>query len=174
MQKLLFTFAAIMASAAAVHARDQHTFKGRVIYVKDGDTIVVASKDSLFDVRLSSIDCPEKDQRFGPESKKVTETLCLHKKVTVKSFTRDRYGRIVGEVRTTACKSSVNSELVRTGAAWWYQAFAKNASELQQIELSARQSRIGLWQEDNPVAPWDWRHHKLHNDHTTVVNPHWK
>ena len=37
--------------------------------------------------------------------------------------------------------------------------FKKYSSDVEyaKIERQARKSKVGLWQEKNPIAPWDWR-----------------
>ena len=32
---------------------------------------------------------------------------------------------------------------------------------LYELEAQAKNRRIGLWVDENPVAPWDWRRGKL-------------
>jgi endonuclease YncB( thermonuclease family) len=53
-------------------------------------------------------------------------------------------------------------ELLRAGLAWAYEHYLPEASaELQQTYTAAgtaaRAARLGLWQEGEPVPPWQWR-----------------
>ena len=63
-------------------AIDADTFTGKVITVKDGDSIVVLRDKEQVEIRLLDIDCPELDQAFGRQAKKQTSDLCLGKTVT--------------------------------------------------------------------------------------------
>jgi hypothetical protein len=51
---------------------------------------------------------------------------------------------------------SLNRELVREGYAWWYKQYSKDAS-LGVLEGEARAAKRGLWADQNPVPPWEWR-----------------
>ena len=41
-----------------------------------------------------------------------------------------------------------------------YKKYADNKI-LYELEAQAKNRRIGLWVDENPVAPWDWRRGKL-------------
>ena len=72
---------------------------GKVIKVTDGDTITILTKDrKQVKIRLYGIECPEKNQDYGPKAKEFTLNLSFGKTVSVKQIDTDRYGRIVGEV----------------------------------------------------------------------------
>ncbi|WP_442905685.1 thermonuclease family protein, partial [Kaistella sp.] len=45
------------------------TFTGKVVGVKDGDTMVVLFENKPITIRLEHIDCPEKNQPFGSRAK---------------------------------------------------------------------------------------------------------
>ncbi len=53
-------------------AIDTDTFTGKVIAVKDGDSIVVMRDKEEVVIRLLDIDCPELSQPFGRQAKKQT------------------------------------------------------------------------------------------------------
>lgn len=53
-------------------------------------------------------------------------------------------------------KDSVNMAMVRQGCAWHYKAFSKD-STYSEAERIARESKAGLWKDENPTAPWNWR-----------------
>ncbi|MDX9870702.1 MAG: thermonuclease family protein, partial [Candidatus Cloacimonadales bacterium] len=71
---------------------------GKVIAVKDGDTIEVLQGKETYRIRLFGIDCPEKNQAFGNKAKQFTSDKCYGKKVTVRVNNKDMYGRYVADV----------------------------------------------------------------------------
>lgn len=134
-------------------------FQGKVTAIKDGDTFEVLYDGQPERIRLAGIDCPEKSQPFGNNAKQYASALCFGKMVTVTSDgKRDRYGRIVGKI-VTEDGVDVNQILVREGLAWHYKQYSKD-EQLADFERTARVQRKGLWADNEPVAPWDWRKHK--------------
>lgn len=132
-------------------------FEGKVVRVLDGDTIEVLHDRQPERVRLNGIDCPEKAQAFGSKAKQYTSGLCFGKVVSVEEHGHDRYGRTIGEIKTSDGKD-VNHELVGAGLAWWYRKYAPKDTVLQELEEGARREKRGLWADPDPVAPWDFRH----------------
>lgn len=131
-------------------------FEGKVIGIKDGDTFEILVDGLPEKVRLAEIDCPEKSQPFGKNARQYASDLCFGKMVTVTSSgKRDRYNRIVGTIVTND-GTNVNEELVKAGFAWHYKQYSKN-KDLDRIEETARQSKLGLWADKDPMAPWEWR-----------------
>ena len=136
-------------------AIDADTFTGKVIAVKDGDSIVVLRNQEQIEIRLLDIDCPELAQAFGRQAKKQTSDLCFGKSVTVKANGKDRYDRTLAHVILPSGKE-LNRELVKSGLAWWYRKYSDDES-LGKLEADAKKSKRGLWTAQKPVAPWDWR-----------------
>ncbi len=128
---------------------------GKVIGVSDGDTITVLSDGQAEKIRLADIDCPEKKQPFGQKAKQYCSNLCFGKSVVVSYASRDRYKRIVGRARLPN-GSVLNEELVKAGMAWCYVKYCK-IPLMFELERQAKQSRLGLWRDDNPTPPWLWR-----------------
>ncbi len=141
--------------------------EGRVVHVADGDTLDVlvdegsadANGGTEYTIRLDGIDCPEKRQAFGTEARAFAAERALGRQVTVRVFDTDRYGRLIGEVILPG-GLSLNEELVAAGLAWWYRRYAPGNQQLAFFEREARKRRLGLWAQDGPVAPWDWRRGK--------------
>ncbi len=106
-------------------------------------------------IRLHGIDCPEKRQAFGKRAKQFTSTLVFGRTATVQVMDRDRYGRTVGEVLLPDGRS-LNRELVRAGFAWMYRRYTNDQS-LSDLEEEARVAQRGLWADQNPIPPWEWR-----------------
>lgn len=149
---MIFLFLAWSAAAFA-------DFSGKVVAVKDGDTLEVMKEGAAVRVRLYGIDCPEKGQAFGERAKQFASGLAFGKAVKVIEKNRDRYGRTVGEVILEDGRS-LNRELVRAGLAWWYRQYAKKDAELEALEREAREAKAGLWADADPVPPWNWRRGK--------------
>lgn len=131
-----------------------YTIAGNVTSVTDGDTVVLSAPDGERKIRLNGIDCPEHDQAYGEAAKAYAASLVLKKKVDVIITGRDRYGRYIGDV--SAGGVSVNASLVEAGYAWHYKKYSTDDG-LASLERAARSARRGLWQDENPVAPWDFR-----------------
>jgi len=131
-------------------------FAGKVVAVKDGDTLEVMKEGVAVRVRLYGIDCPEKGQAFGQRAKQAASDLTFGRTVKVIERDRDRCGRTVGEVIMQDGRS-LNRELVRAGLAWWYRHYAKKDAELARLEEAAREAKLGLWADADPVPPWNWR-----------------
>jgi micrococcal nuclease len=81
----------------------------------------------------------------------------LGKKVRLEIIDIDRYRRMVGIVYLDG--KNVNEEMVRLGLAWAYRRYldAPYASEFIGAEEEAREKGLGLWQQPNPVPPWEFR-----------------
>ena len=135
--------------------------EGRVVGVADGDTITVLDADRVqHRIRLGGIDAPEKRQAFGTRSKQSLSDIVFNRAVTVETNKADRYGRAIGKVLVDGIDA--NLQQVSRGFAWHYKAYEREQSlsdrQLYDFAQSeARAARRGLWQDAEPVAPWDWR-----------------
>lgn len=128
---------------------------GRVVRVRDGDSIVVLRGGVGIEVRLDGIDCPELAQAFGRKAKKFTSDLAFGRSVRLVGKGKDRYDRELAEVFLPDGRS-LNRELVAAGYAWWYRKHSTDRT-LEALEQSARRARRGLWADPEPVPPWDFR-----------------
>ena len=50
----------------------------------------------------------------------------------------------------------VAGEMLKNGLAWYYKEYENNP-RYAQLEAGARLRRLGLWNDDRAVAPWEWR-----------------
>lgn len=160
MKKLRLLLIFILIALAGCNQLPDDTYK--VIKIKDGDTIELLSADmQTVTVRLAGIDCPEKAQAFGTAARQFTASLCFGQNVKLQGNSKDRYGRTVATVLLSNGKN-LNHELVKNGYAWEYKTYS-NDPELAALEQYARQNRLGLWQDANPVEPWNFRRNKSKN-----------
>ncbi|EOX5613701.1 TPA: thermonuclease family protein [Klebsiella pneumoniae] len=136
---------------------------GKVTRVIDGDTIEIKTlpaKIVVYEVpirvRLINIDAPEKKQPFGRWSTNQLKALLAGQSVTVSYTQTDRYGRVLGRV-VTANGTEVNRQQVLKGAAWVYDRYNTDNS-LPALQREAQKQKRGLWADNQPVPPWEWRH----------------
>jgi endonuclease YncB( thermonuclease family) len=167
MKRLIpFLLAAAICSTALAEM-----IEGRVVGVSDGDTITVLDRDQRqVKIRLSGIDAPEKAQPYGQRSKQHLSRLVFNKEVRVEWHKRDKYKRTIGKVWVqpidcNACAQTLDANLAQltAGLAWWYRQYAKeqpdeDQNRYSQAEAEAQARRVGLWADQSPMPPWEWRH----------------
>lgn len=131
------------------------TLTGRVVAVADGDTLtIVDGEKKQHRIRLAEIDAPKRGQPFGTQSRRSLSELCLSKAAEVDILGRDGK-RYLGRVKCAGVDAS--AEQVRRGMAWFSAQNTGPASSLYELEAHARLRQAGLWADDNPIAPWEWR-----------------
>ncbi len=137
------------------------TLTGKVVKITDGDTrYVLDSNYEQHKIRLAGIDAPERKQAYGLASRKHLASIVAGKQVTIEYKKRDRYGRIVGKVLLDGIDACL--EQVKAGFAWHYKKYQhEQSSEDQRLyadaEIRAREGRLGLWRENDPNPPWEYR-----------------
>lgn len=105
-------------------------------------------------------DAPELDQPWGDVSKAALIALTHRRQLNIEPK-GDSWGRLVGVARRGR-EIDVGLELIKMGLAWHDPRYAPKAKEYAEAEAEARKAKRGLWSDDKPVAPWDWR--KQQND----------
>ena len=129
--------------------------QGHVVKVIDGDTFEMKSGNERVRVRLFGIDSPERGQAFNVKAKEFTASLIAGKEVTVIIRNKDRYGRFVGDVYRDD-GLYINSEIVKAGYAWHFTRYSSDP-DLARLEQEAQEARRGLWRDDHPMPPWEFR-----------------
>lgn len=134
----------------------QTTLTGKVVSISDGDTYTLLTSGNVqTKIRMNCIDAPESKQAFGTRSKQKLSELIFGKEVTVTVATIDKYGRTVGT--TFVGTLDVNLEMVKTGFAWVYDKYCKDPVYFD-AHKSAKDAKLGLWVDPNPVPPSEFRH----------------
>ena len=124
------------------------TITGTCKRVLDGDTLLLTDGTT---VQIWGIDAPEKGQDYADKAKNHLEKLTKGRKLTIEVKDTDQYGRVVGEVYDIAF------DMVRAGLAWHDDYNAPEAEHLNKLMYGARKARRGLWADDAPVRPYDFR-----------------
>lgn len=149
--------------------------KAVVTYVDDGDSARLKTKDgSNINCRIDSIDAPEVGkpkygkpaQPFGEEAKKTLQGLIDRKEVTV-TVTKpadtstapskdNNYGRSLCKIEVQG--QGVDTKMLAAGAAWLYRKYGESPDpKLQSVESKAKANKVGLWADDSPEDPRDFR-----------------
>ena len=128
---------------------------GKVIKVSDGDTVTILTEDKTqHKIRLNDIDAPEKKQAFGNKSKDNLAKYIAGKTVTVQYQKKDKYKRVLGTIYYN--NTDINLQQVKDGYAWVYKKYSNNQT-YHKAEKLARDKRVGLWIDKNPLEPWEFR-----------------
>ncbi|MEE3950078.1 thermonuclease family protein [Bacillus wiedmannii] len=148
------------------------TAKGKVLHIKDGDTIDVNVKGQKQTVRLLLLDTPESvSQKIPPQKMGKEASLFLKKQLKGKSVTlvydrgpkEDKYGRKLAYV---FCEGiHINELMVKSGYGIVAYISKLNTSLLPQMlesEKEAKASKTGVWSIKGYVD--EEKHHYNRND----------
>ena len=138
----------------------QTTLTGIVVGTKDGDTVVVLDGlNHQTTLRLAEVDCPEKNQPFGTKAKQFTSDQIYLKKIKYIVTDTDRYGRSIAMIYYDNDNKYLSAEIIKAGMGWHYKRYS-TSTKLANFEVKAKKDKIGLWVDNNPIAPWEWRKSK--------------
>lgn len=129
----------------------------RVIGIADGNSFSCRTVEGdRIRVRLAEVDAPELKQPYGGQARQALSGYIFSKNVELTVKGRDDLGRSLARVKVG--NVDVNSEMVRTGAAWAYRGNLKDR-KLLDLEAVAREFKRGLWslQKSEQQPPWEWR-----------------
>jgi len=132
--------------------------EGVVTSVQDGDSMEVTINGKVVVVRINAIDCPEDGQGYSQKAKQYTILHTLNKKVKLEKITIDVHGRMIANVFLED-GSNLAQNLVAGGYAWHYTQYSNDA-KLAELEKKARNKKLGLWIEANPMSPWEYKEKK--------------
>jgi endonuclease YncB( thermonuclease family) len=161
---LMRLFTIFLISLLAYSSVQAGTITGTVVRITDGDTLVVLDVNKVqYKIRLVGIDAPEKKQAYGKKSKENLSELVAGKYVVVEYDKLDRYKRVLGKILLNG--KDMNLEQVASGMAWHYKKYQGEQSQADRVEYSeaevdARDTRRGLWQDPDPIPPWEYRKSK--------------
>ena len=132
---------------------------GKVIEVNSGDVITIVNLNRPVRVKLLGVDAPELNQAFGDVAKKHLTDLVFEKSVMVEYAGIAADHSLTGRVLLN--DSDIGAQMIRDGAAWFdpgngTRLSADEREVYQQSEQAARSEKRGLWQQENPVAPWEF------------------
>lgn len=133
------------------------TSYGKVVSIKDGDTVVIIdSLNNQTTLRLAEVDCPEKNQPFGTKAKQFTSEQVYLKNIKYVVTDTDRYGRSIAMIYYDSDNKYLSAEIIKAGMGWHYKKYS-TSKELEDLEITAKKNKKGLWIDSNPIEPSAWR-----------------
>ena len=129
-----------------------HALETRVI---DGDSLEVSHADRALTIRLHGVDAPEISQPYGRIAMVAVFRQVFGKIVRIESHGLDSHGRTIGKVYLPD-DTLLNEEMVRLGLAWSYCKYSHDEG-FRQLELEAREAKLGLWKDTEASPPWVFR-----------------
>lgn len=133
-------------------------YKGEITKIIDGESFYITMENGDTDsVRLWGIDSPELKQQYGKAALKNLESH-IHREISLEYKTRDKNNfmmAIVTYKRKSGEEINLNHSLVEQGYAW-KNKFTSD-KKLEKLQKQAEKNRVGLWRNDDPTPPWEWR-----------------
>lgn len=135
----------------------------KVIAVGSGDTLLVDDGANRVIIHILGIDAPESGQIFYEEAKKNLSDLLTDKKVVLKYSLhnlKDEFGYF--PARVFIGEKDVGLNILGNGFAWRddrdkFFFEKKDDAENKQAEIKARVAKIGIWHDEKPQSPWEYR-----------------
>ena len=85
-----------------------------------------------------------------------TPSQTSFREVTLQTYGHNKYKSTIGDM-ILSDGMNLNQELTKQGWCWWYRKYAPLDTELEKLEKDARDAKKGLWDDPQPVTPWEWR-----------------
>lgn len=166
--RILFLLAlplAVFSSGSAA------SLQGRVTEVVDGQSFTLVSQKLPVKIRLIAVAVPEGEQSYAGSARQHLADLILNKFVVVR-YSALQGTFLIGQVLLG--DMDVGAQMIRDGVGWYNKADERMLSELErqvyaQSQEAAHRERRGLWQEESPVAPWNFQTARLANPNTSVT-----
>jgi micrococcal nuclease len=146
------------------------TIDGMVISVADGNHLTVSNNGTEINVHLYGIEAPvitkirrsepwmsKPGQRFAGRSFMALAKKVLHKHARLEIINFNDHDQAVAIIFIE--KRNINLEMVAEGWAWVSPKSRKlpDGAEYIFAEEQARLKKLGLWLQDNPQPPWEFR-----------------
>ena len=142
----------------------QKNYKGRLVYVNDGDTFVINTGGVNKTIRLAGIDAPETGQEMAYEAKIRLRQWLENRTLEITTVFWKSYRREVAIVKIIENGKiiSVNDELVREGMAQVYGGYYmcmpyKFQRTLRDAAEGARINKAGIYTIENYITPSEYR-----------------
>lgn len=165
--------AAVTAAICFSGLASAATLQAKVVEVESGNTLVVSNTNRPLRIRLKAVVPPEVSQPFSEIAREHLKALVLNQTVVV-DYTHLADGYV--EARVILNGVDIGSQMLRDGVAWFDRANDYELTEFDRdlyakCEQAARSEKRGLWGDQSPVAPWEFRKAQLARLNGVVSEP---
>ena len=173
---MFFTAAPLYAQPSPHHGSNVNILEGLVVGVTEGDRITVNSFGTEIPVRLYGVAAPQTakidkftgwykpGQPYAEDAFRALSIKVLHQqvKVEIRSTLTSRADTPQVAVAIVYLDGrNINLEMLEDGWAWAYRKFLSNNDyhRYSTAQRIARSRKNGLWLQENPQPPWDFKPH---------------
>lgn len=136
-------------------------FRARLASIDDGDSFSARRQDGTrVRIRLAGIDAPERTQAWAGVARRRLAVLLDIGELRIEPLKTDPWGRFVALVEADGDDPA--QAMLEAGLAWHFTRYDRDLpperrARYAAAQARAREARIGLWQQADPEAPWDFR-----------------
>lgn len=165
---LFFVYTLVQLAATISQAA---TMTGTLDSVVDGDTITVLDRSKVVEIHLYGIEAPERTQAFGQNSRNFIGGKTSRGEIRIEPISKDQEGKIVALVFVN--NANLNEQMVDQGFVWVSRQTCKESfcANWLKLEAAAKTARKGLWAEENPTPPWEFRQRQLSAKDIKNIDP---
>jgi endonuclease YncB( thermonuclease family) len=154
--RVVLAVSILLSFVAAARAA---TLQAKVTEVQSGNTLVVSNINRPLKVRLKGIAPPEAGQPFCDAAREHLKALVMDKAVFVE-YTDLSDGYLQAKISFN--QIDISAQMLRDGVAWYdrsgdYALSLADRDLYARSEEAARAEKRGLWNDQHPVAPWEFR-----------------
>ena len=128
-----------------------------VLAVPQGDTLELLHEGTVVLVQLQDVDAPEMSQPYGAQAQALMASLALGKTARVITTGIPQPGILQKAKIALSSGLNLSHELLKAGLGWWDRVAAPDDDSLWKLEREARIEHRGLWEDADPIPPWEWR-----------------
>lgn len=128
---------------------------GRVSNWPSGDTLELATEDGLHAVRILGIDSPEFGQEMYSEARSHLMKTVRGEIVTAEVLSIDPVQLCTGTIRVAG--RDLGLQMLEAGMAWHTREEGIDNAAYAAALRNARLKKLGIWEDDKAVPPWQWR-----------------
>jgi endonuclease YncB( thermonuclease family) len=162
------------ATRSAVKGARVSKLTGKVSVIEDGDHLKFAAEDGIvYTVTLLGVDTPDEKQNYYKKAKRRLAELVEGQPVSA-ILRRTETGELLGTIYVAG--QDIGLRLIQDGLAWHYPAHSREQTanerdKYSRAEAAAKTSRIGLWEDKEPVSPWAFRKEIIPPETAPVPTP---
>lgn len=155
MQKIIIAIGCIVIFwFSAVSAQ---TWTGNVVKVRGGGVLNIAHpEEGVLTIILYGINAPAERQLYLKQAKEFLTEKVEGRVVKVQELLTEQ------KIRTAVVSHdevNTNEKVLQAGYGWVYEKYCDQGfcSDWLAYEKQARDKKLGLWLDENPILPWEWR-----------------